>query len=400
MESIKQRTIMNRKLWQLLQLTLLIGTLSFSTIGCYQSSSTDENFTGSLDGENESKELETIKEETSSEESNGSHSSDVEEEIRIRVYEQANPSVVLIDTGAGNGSGFIVQEDGIVFTNAHVVNEANFPVTVVTADGRRLLADLMAFHPDGADVAALKIRGENHLPPLLFAEEESVKVGQSVYAIGSPLGNQNTFTTGIISRIESDNNLIQHDAAINPGNSGGPLLNSQGEVIGINTFIATLSGGSDGLSFAITADVFEKFLTYVQQLEDNRELAQKPFLSPPRQFSEQTMPNPSSEGESVVGYFQEGDPILPNGSYFHAYPFQGKGGETLEIEMVSAEIKPSLIVISEKREKVLEQSDALSAQNDHAYLQVVLPEDGNYFILARADNVGETGEYKLIVKVR
>lgn len=393
------RKLNMNKLWQLIKLLSLVGILNYSVVSCYQPSSTydDSSQNGS---ENNPNEIENTENNSDNSNNDNSNNSDPEESIRIRVYEQANPSVVLIQAGEAIGSGFVIQEDGIIFTNAHVLGEANFPVTIVTADGKNLFADLIAFHPDGADIAALRIQGDVSLSPLPFATEESVKVGQSVYAIGSPLGNQNSFTTGIISRVDNKGDLIQHDAAINPGNSGGPLLNSKGEVIGINTFIQSVKGGSDGLGFALTADIFEPFLAYVQNL-DTAQVAQQPKKrSPLTEAPELNMPNSPTEGESIVGYFREGDPTLPNGSYFHPYPFQGTSGETLEIEMISNEVDPSLILVDVANEEILAQNDDISEDNYNSRLEFQLPNDGMYVILARAYERGETGEYQLIVKVK
>lgn len=384
------------KFWQLIKLLGLVGIFNFSLISCYQPSSTyDDSPVNKPD--NTPNNTENTRNNSNS---TNNPSSDPEEIKRIKVYEQANPSVVLIKTGGGLGSGFVVQKDGIIFTNAHVLGDANFPVTIVTAEGKNLFADLIAFHPNGADIAALRIQGDFALAPLSFASEESLRVGQSVYAIGSPLGNQNSFTDGIISRIDNKGDLIQHDAAINPGNSGGPLLNSNGEVIGINTFIQSVKGGSDGLSFALTADIFEPFLAYVQNL-DSTQVAQQPQKrSPLNEAPELNMPNPSAEEESIVGNFQEGDPTLPNGTYFHPYPFQGKRGEILDIEMISEEIDPSLILIDVDREEILAENDNISNGNYNAKLEVELPQDSQYVIFARSYERGQTGEYKLILKVK
>ncbi|MHC5719854.1 MAG: S1C family serine protease, partial [Nostoc sp.] len=152
-------------------------------------------------------------------------------------------------------SGFIVSPDGLVLTNAHVVEDSSKTVAIVLADGTQVLADVVGFGSGGLDLAALKIRNQKNLPSLRFATSGSAQVGQSVYAIGTPLSLelQNTLTSGVISRIDKKLGLIQHDAAINPGNSGGPLLNSNGQVIGVNSaiFNDTEIKRFIGISFAI-----------------------------------------------------------------------------------------------------------------------------------------------------
>ena len=384
---------MNHKLLQLLKLAFFTIILGLNTVSCYQ----PRDDTGISTSEEESNEEEISNQNLTRTTPN--ISTDIQEETRIRVYEQANPSVVQIQTDQGVGSGFVIQADGLILTNAHVVDSTNFPVLVITADGTELEADLIAFHPQGADLAALKIRNLNNLPPLLLGREESLKVGQSVYAIGSPLGQRNSFTTGVVSRIESETNLIQHDASINPGNSGGPLLNSQAEVIGINTLIRTLSGGSDGLSFALTTDLMQPFLQALQR-GDIPEVAKGITPQPLERNPQNQSPNFSTQEKSLVRSFKKGDATLPNGSYFHVYPFQGKRGQTIEVEMFSEEIDPSLILISRDDEDFLAQNDDISAQNFNARLRVRLPKDGYYILIAREYSIGETGEYTLTFKLR
>ncbi|UBF30685.1 trypsin-like peptidase domain-containing protein (plasmid) [Kovacikia minuta CCNUW1] len=155
----------------------------------------------------------------------------------------------------GTGSGFIVNADGRILTNAHVVANAD-SVAVVLKDGRRFDGQVVGTDPV-TDVAVVKINA-NQLPTLKVGNSDNLLPGQAAIAIGNPLGLQNTVTQGIISATQRSSaevgvpaervDFIQTDAAINPGNSGGPLLNAQGEVIGINTAIIQ---GAQGLGFAI-----------------------------------------------------------------------------------------------------------------------------------------------------
>lgn len=158
----------------------------------------------------------------------------------------------------GMGSGFIVRADGVVMTNAHVVNGAT-EVTVKLQDRREFTAKVIGVDKL-SDTAILKIEGAN-LPAVRIGNPNTTRVGEWVMAIGSPFGFENTVTAGIVSAKarslpeEGYVPFIQTDVAVNPGNSGGPLLNTQGEVIGINSQIYTSSGGYQGLSFAIPIDV-------------------------------------------------------------------------------------------------------------------------------------------------
>jgi len=190
---------------------------------------------------------------------------------------QVLPSVVLIEVrgadGEGTGSGFVLQSDGYLLTNAHVATAdvgSGRSITVVFSDGSQTAAELVGVTTD-YDLAVLKV-DRTGLTPLTLGDSDQVVVGDPVVAVGAPLGLQGTVTTGIVSAMNrpvtaGDNsapafiNAIQTDAAINPGNSGGPLVNAAGEVIGINSAIAqppgtTLSGtaGSIGLGFAIPAN--------------------------------------------------------------------------------------------------------------------------------------------------
>lgn len=158
----------------------------------------------------------------------------------------------------GMGSGFIVRADGVVLTNAHVVNGAT-EVTVKLQDRREFKAKVIGIDKL-SDTAVLKIEGTN-LPVVPIGNPNTTRVGEWVMAIGSPFGFENTVTAGIVSAKarslpeEGYVPFIQTDVAVNPGNSGGPLLNTLGEVIGINSQIYTSSGGYQGLSFAIPIDV-------------------------------------------------------------------------------------------------------------------------------------------------
>ncbi|MEJ0049291.1 MAG: trypsin-like peptidase domain-containing protein [Rhodospirillales bacterium] len=156
------------------------------------------------------------------------------------------------------GSGFIVSQDGIVLTNAHVVDGAT-EVTVKLTDQREFRAKVLG-SDKASDVAVLKIDARD-LPTVRLANSDDVKVGEWVLAIGSPFGFENSATAGIVSakaRSLPDENyipFIQTDVAVNPGNSGGPLFNMKGEVIGINSQIYSRSGGYQGVSFAIPTNV-------------------------------------------------------------------------------------------------------------------------------------------------
>ena len=168
----------------------------------------------------------------------------------------------------GVGSGFIVNSDGIILTNAHVVDDAD-EVTVKLTDRREFKAKVLGADKT-TDIAVLKIDAKN-LPTVKIGNAESTKVGEWVVAIGQPFGFENTVTSGIVSAkaraLPQDSyvRFIQTDAAVNPGNSGGPLFNMRGEVIGVNSQIFSRSGGFQGLAFAIPIDVAMQVTDEIQQ---------------------------------------------------------------------------------------------------------------------------------------
>jgi putative serine protease PepD len=185
------------------------------------------------------------------------------------------PAVVQLDvsggSGSGTGSGFVISPDGYIVTNNHVAGPAgkDGSINVTFADGKTATGKLVGASPD-YDLAVVKV-DRTGLDSVPMGVSRDLKVGQSVIAIGSPLGLQGTVTTGIVSALDrpvtagesqgdtSFINAIQTDAAINPGNSGGPLINAAGEVIGVNSAIASMGSsagqaGSIGLGFAIPID--------------------------------------------------------------------------------------------------------------------------------------------------
>jgi S1-C subfamily serine protease len=195
-----------------------------------------------------------------------------DELINVRVYRQASPAVANVLTKAteydffmdpvpveGAGSGFVIDEKGYILTNFHVVAEAQ-SIEVVLGDQSRYPGKFIGADQRN-DVALIKIDPKGkHLTALPLGDSTSLQVGQKVLAIGNPFGFQSTLTTGVVSALgrtvqtsetTAIDEAIQTDAAINRGNSGGPLINTHGEVIGINTAIYTPSGTTAGIGFAI-----------------------------------------------------------------------------------------------------------------------------------------------------
>ncbi len=201
-----------------------------------------------------------------------------QEQMYIDIYEQANPAVVNINIGIGQGSGFVYNEEGYIVTNNHVVEGAS-RIVVTFADDTQLDAQLIGRDPD-SDLAVIKVdAAPGDLTAVSLTDSDSLKVGQIVIAIGNPFGQANSMTTGIVSGLgrllpssEGLNgtsynipDIIQTDAAINPGNSGGPLFDLHGEVIGVNSAIDSPVRASSGVGYAIPANIVKKVVPQLIQ---------------------------------------------------------------------------------------------------------------------------------------
>ena len=210
------------------------------------------------------------------------------EKTQIEIFESASPSVVHIDNSTfrgrfgggpfveevptGNGTGFVWDERGYVVTNFHVVADmarGGGAATVELSDNSRYSAQLVGIAPE-KDLAVLKISvPPGNLKPIPIGTSSDLRVGQNVYAIGSPFGLSQTFTAGVVSALDRQINsmmkdpisgVIQTDTAINPGNSGGPLLDSAGRLVGVNTAIESSSGANAGVGFAIPVDTVNEYV--------------------------------------------------------------------------------------------------------------------------------------------
>ncbi len=196
----------------------------------------------------------------------------VKEQQVVDIYEEASPAVVQIAAGLSTGSGFLIDDKGHILTNSHVVEGAS-SVTVTLSDDTEL--DGVVLGVDAADdLALVKVDASDvtRILPLALGDSDNVEPGQMAIALGSPYNLEGTITVGVISGLDRSltgndgrpiTGVIQTDAALNPGNSGGPLLNSDGEVIGINTAIESQS--ANGVGFAIPINTAKDVLSRLQQ---------------------------------------------------------------------------------------------------------------------------------------
>jgi putative serine protease PepD len=199
--------------------------------------------------------------------------SDSKGNLERTIYAAASPSVASVRTSEGSGTGFLVDSNGTIVTNAHVAG--NNSHVQVRFNDKGAYHDAQVLSVDAStDLAALKVdpSAVQGIRPLQLADSDGAEVGDSVVAIGYPLGLDRTATSGIVSGLErqiqspngfSIDKVIQTDAAVNPGNSGGPLLNAKGQVIGVNSQIATAAGGGEGnvgIAFAIPSNTVKQVL--------------------------------------------------------------------------------------------------------------------------------------------
>jgi len=186
------------------------------------------------------------------------------------IIEKSISGVVTVRTNVAQGTGFIIADDGYLVTNAHVLVGRN-TVSIITSEQNIINANLIGYDSN-YDIALLKIDGNYN--KLELANSDNIQVGEKVIAIGNPLGLQFSVSEGIVSGVHrtgvnGKDEYIQTDAALNPGNSGGPLINKQGEVIGINNFKI---GSSESLGFALESNYIKQVVNEISQKELNQNL--------------------------------------------------------------------------------------------------------------------------------
>jgi putative serine protease PepD len=198
-----------------------------------------------------------------------------------RIYAAVSGSVVSVRAGNATGTGFVVQSDGTIVTNEHVVDNAKTVQVRFGQAGRDIRAEVLGIDTS-SDIAVLKVDAQaaGNPKPLALADSEKVRVGDAAVAIGSPFGLDRTATAGIVSALGRDikapngftiSDAIQTDAPINPGNSGGPLLDDRGRVIGVNSQIAAGSGGGNvGIGFAVSSNTLRKVVPDLKRGRDIR----------------------------------------------------------------------------------------------------------------------------------
>jgi len=303
----------------------------------------------------------------------GGASLDIEEQNNIGVYHKNIGAIVNITSRVvafdffyglvpqeGQGSGFIIDKEGHILTNYHVIADAR--QVEVTLNNRKTYRATVIGTDRSHDLAVIQIKAPD-LPSMVLGDSRNLQVGQKVYAIGNPFGLSGTMTRGIVSSIRSVkepdgmsiDEAIQTDAAINPGNSGGPLLNWHGEVIGINTMIASNVGQSAGIGFAIPINTAKAVLNDLVTLGRVRRPALEVRTIPITPELAEQMGLPSDFGLLVIQ-------VLPGGAADRA----GLRGGTERAYLGNSPIMlGGDLIVAVDGEKVEDQQDLAQIMNNH-----------------------------------
>lgn len=304
------------------------------------------------------------------------------------VYRKVAPAVVYVETEDGSGSGVIVDANGLIVTNAHVVQDSR-QITVELHDGRKFPASIVSLGSANClDLAALKIEA-THLPKLKLGSSNSIQKGQPIYAIGYPRGRKPaSITQGIV--VYNTDRIVHIDAALIPGNSGGALVNSRGELIGINT-----SKGVDvdsGVNLAIAVDMVQALLhAHKQGVSPTIASYVVPANVRTGEALTQSLP---LDGSIKTGRLQPGSSqVCEDGSYANIYTFKGEAYQPFEIRMSSADVGSYLLVLGPNGERIARS--AVKRRNEAALVIEELPETGTYTVIANAADKKQTGTYRL-----
>jgi|GEM_PF-4621818 len=307
------------------------------------------------------------------------------EEIEVCIPQKVSPSVVSIQTPFGEGSGVVVNQDGLVISNGHVVAGDNGDVLEIRlSDNRVFQGKVVGYAQEGVDLALIEIiNPPEDLQPVDLGKAGTAKVGQGVFAIGNPGGLDHTVSQGTISKLNSVNGLIQLDISLNPGNSGGALVNTDGELIGINTAILDQGNGNTGIGLAIPIESVKTFLTSYQDGDISAPPLKEPVMV---EFGGAPIQSELSFEKSWR---------LEDGSYYDVYQFVGRAGEAIEIVMTSAEDVDPYLLVEAPDGHVVEDDDGAGGLN--AGIVGELPVSGVYTILANTAEAGQLGNYTLVL---
>jgi serine protease Do len=302
------------------------------------------------------------------------------------VYRLVQPSVVYISAetseGTAQGSGVILSADGLIITNAHVIEDAE-KITVELNDRRKVEAEVVSVgHSDCTDLALLRLPNQTNLPTIALGNPSSSQHGQSVFAIGYPEGiKPASITEGLISNIDNQKGLLQTSAVINGGNSGGALVNSRGELLGINTF--TLRD-TEAMAFAIDTNSVNAFVRSAQN-------KLSPNLGQMIQSQSGVATTLMRNGVAIEGRLQQDDAMFcADESVADVYTFQTQADQSVILEMSSDTIQPYMMLLGPDG-KVVAKSG--KSQDKQTKLYGKLSKAGTYTVIANSQVAKQFGRY-------
>ncbi|MBE9031214.1 trypsin-like peptidase domain-containing protein [filamentous cyanobacterium LEGE 11480] len=303
------------------------------------------------------------------------------------IYRKTKPAIVYIETrtrhGKSKGSGVILRKDGLIVTNAHVIKGAK-RIIVELSNGKQVKAYPVASGQSGCvDLALLKLEGKHNLPTVTMASSPVIP-GTNVFAMGFPKGiKPASITKGIVSNVHQKSGYIQLDAAINKGNSGGALLNSKGELIGINTW----KFRAEGLNFATSIDRLQATLqAYKNGLS--------PILAKHLDLTAGRATQLVADQKATVGRLQSGDQrVCSDRSLADVYTFKGKANQGIILEMQAKAFDPHFILLNPKGRTVARKTAQPGKKFTRLYQ--ILGSDGTYTLIANSRKANRYGSYKI-----
>lgn len=305
-----------------------------------------------------------------------------------KLYKKTSPAVVSIRTAKGSGSGAIIAANGLIVTNAHVVEGFN-QVQVTLGDGRQIVGEVVAVGgANCVDLALVQVSGQTNLPAIALAASNSAEIGMPIVAIGNPLDIASTMTTGNVSNLAHHVGRILTDVRLNPGNSGGPLLNLKGQLVGIVE--GGYSGDSgDGINVAISV---EQVRALIQAKKQGISPTLGRFLIPATASSSEVA-KISLNGTKTSGILRNDDHLVcEDQSRADVYTFEGDADQPVMIDMSSTQIGSYLLLLAPTGEVIAKSSEE---RGGTATVLAKLPAAGTYTVIANALNAKQLGAYQL-----